>query len=184
MSVDMGDSRACGAGEPREFSVRVAVPVQPPLLCCRTGNSPQEFAMNRIAIAVALGLAASLAVAAEKKTETPPPAAADLKVAPPPGLDDPGVKAAVDAETAAQADADKGKSASRAPKGNTTVTVRNEGDDTIEEYRTDGKVSMIRISRKGGVPHEYLDTDGDGKLEGNPKEGPVAPVYFKLYEWN
>ncbi|MDC8013401.1 DUF2782 domain-containing protein [Tahibacter soli] len=141
--------------------------------------------MNRIAIAVGLSLAATLACAAEKKSDpTPPPSAADLKTQPPPTMDDPGVKAAVDAEVAAQAAADKGKPASQAPKGNTTVTVRNEGEDTIEEYRTDGKVSMIRISRKGGVPHEYIDTNGDGKLEGNPKEGPVAPVYYKLYEWN
>lgn len=141
--------------------------------------------MNRIAIAVGLSLAATLACAAEKKSDPPPPpSAADLKTAPPPSMDDPGVKAAVDAEVAAQAAADKAKPGARAPKGNTTVSVRQEGDDTIEEYRTDGKVSMIRISRKGGVPHEYIDTDGDGKLDGNPKEGPVAPVYYKLYEWN
>ena len=53
-----------------------------------------------------------------------------------------------------------------------------------EEYRTGGKVSMIRITGKSGITKTYIDTDGDGRLEGNPKDGPVAPVYYKLYEWN
>lgn len=134
--------------------------------------------MKRTLVAIGLSLAATLAVAAEKKADNPPPNPQALKAEPPPGIDDPGVKPApVDERTAAA------KPGAPLPK-DTTVTVRQEGDDTIEEYRTGGKLSMIRISRKGGVPHEYLDTDGDGKLEGNPKEGPVAPVYYKLYEWN
>ena len=101
---------------------------------------------------------------------------ADLKDAPPPSMSDPGVKPA-------QPDLDKAKADARnADKPD--VAIRKEGDDTIEEYRSSGRVSMIRITGKSGITQTYIDTDGDGRLEGNPKEGPVAPVYYKLYEWN
>lgn len=142
--------------------------------------------MTRTLIFASLSLVATLACAAEKTPpQAPPPSPKDLQVAPPPDMNDPGVKSAVDAEVAAaKADAAKNTNGSPRPPKDSTVTVRQEGDDTIEEYRTGGKVSMIRVTRKGGVPHEYIDTDGDGKLEGNPKDGPVAPVYYRLYEWN
>ena len=29
-----------------------------------------------------------------------------------------------------------------------------------------------------------MDSDGSGRLTRDPQEGPVAPVYFSLYEWN
>jgi hypothetical protein len=35
-----------------------------------------------------------------------------------------------------------------------------------------------------GVSYTYLDNDGDGRLEGDPKDGPIQPVYYTLYEWN
>lgn len=127
------------------------------------------------------GLACT-AFAAEEAPKPPP----DLVDAPPPSLTDPGVKTAP-AETAAdKAKAGSGKGADADANGipPPEVGIRKQGDDTIEEYRKAGKVSMIRITGKSGITQTYIDTDGDGRLEGNPKEGPVAPVYYKLYEWN
>lgn len=119
---------------------------------------------------ILLGVCCGLnqASAAEPPKEKPV-AGSGLVDAPPPALDDPGVKTK-------PADA----------KGDTPpdVMVRKEGDDTVEEYRASGKISMIRITSKSGITRTYIDTDGDGRLEGNPKDGPVAPVYYKLYEWN
>lgn len=62
------------------------------------------------------------------------------------------------------------------------VTVRTEGEDTVEEYREGGRITMIRITPKHGPPREIM-ADENGKLERDPKLGPVAPVYYKVYEW-
>lgn len=139
--------------------------------------------MKRIALfAAVFAVCGSAAFAAEPAAPPPP----DLVDAPPPALTDPGVKTAP-VETAAdkaKVGSDKSKTADANGIPPPDVGIRKQGDDTIEEYRTGGKVSMIRITGKSGITQTYIDTDGDGRLEGNPKEGPVAPVYYKLYEWN
>lgn len=63
------------------------------------------------------------------------------------------------------------------------VTIRTEGDLTIEEYRRDGQIYMVVVVPKRGPRYTYLDTDGNGRLEGDPNDGPVQPVYYTLYEW-
>jgi len=62
------------------------------------------------------------------------------------------------------------------------VTVRQQGDDRVEEYRTGGKLFMVVVTPKNGVPQTYM-ADPDGKLHHDPKNGPVNPVYYKVYEW-
>ena len=42
----------------------------------------------------------------------------------------------------------------------------------------------VSIVPKDGIAQTYIDSDGDGRLEGDPKEGPVKPVYYTLYQWN
>ncbi|HET7843594.1 MAG TPA: DUF2782 domain-containing protein, partial [Xanthomonadales bacterium] len=63
------------------------------------------------------------------------------------------------------------------------VTIRQDDNVTIEEYRREGAIYMVRVTPKNGPAYEYLDTDGDGRLEGDPKEGPMQPVYYTVYEW-
>lgn len=65
-----------------------------------------------------------------------------------------------------------------------SVTERKEGNDTVREYREKGKLRMIRIVPQNGPTHTYYDRNGDGRLDKDPLEGPVAPVYFTIYEWN
>ena len=68
-----------------------------------------------------------------------------------------------------------------------TVTIREEEDRMIEEYRYNGQVHMVKITPKGGVPYYYVDSDGDGKLELDMDQkalNPVQPVYWKIKEWN
>lgn len=65
------------------------------------------------------------------------------------------------------------------------VTIRTEGGTRIEEYREGGRVYMVRVVPEVGIPYSYIDTDGDGRLEGDPGtlRGGVKPVYYTLYEW-
>ncbi|MCG8466159.1 MAG: DUF2782 domain-containing protein [Xanthomonadales bacterium] len=67
-----------------------------------------------------------------------------------------------------------------------TVTIRREKEITYEEYRSDGRIYMIRVVPDGGIPYYLLDTDGDGDLETHSDDQrgqPVKPVYWKLKEW-
>jgi hypothetical protein len=64
-------------------------------------------------------------------------------------------------------------------------TTRQQNGDTVDEYRENGKVWMIHIVPQGGGPDEtFMDTTGTGRLTRDPRQGPVSPVYFSLYEWN
>ncbi|MFZ2236898.1 MAG: DUF2782 domain-containing protein [Dokdonella sp.] len=64
------------------------------------------------------------------------------------------------------------------------LTVRQEGKDTVEEYREDGKVWMIRIVPPDGPNRIFMDNTGTGRLSRDPKLGPIDPVYYTIYEWN
>ncbi len=67
-----------------------------------------------------------------------------------------------------------------------TVTIREEEDRRIEEYRMNGRVYMIKVTPEKGVPYYYIDTDGDGRLELDLDQqalNPVQPVYWKIKEW-
>jgi hypothetical protein len=67
-----------------------------------------------------------------------------------------------------------------------TVTIREEEERMIEEYRMNGQVYMVKITPKGGIPYYYIDTDGDGQLELDMDKqalNPVQPVYWKIKEW-
>ena len=67
-----------------------------------------------------------------------------------------------------------------------TVTIREEEDRRIEEYRMNGQIYMIKITPEKGVPYYYIDTDGDGQLELDMTQqalNPVQPVYWKIKEW-
>jgi len=67
-----------------------------------------------------------------------------------------------------------------------TVTIREEDDRMIEEYRLDGQVYMVKVTPKVGIPYYYIDTNGDGRLELDMDQralNPVQPVYWKVKEW-
>jgi hypothetical protein len=67
-----------------------------------------------------------------------------------------------------------------------TVTIREEEDRRIEEYRIHGRVYMVKVTPKKGIPYYYIDTDGDGQLELDLDQqalNPVQPVKWKIKEW-
>lgn len=76
------------------------------------------------------------------------------------------------------------RSASEIEANSDSVTERKEGSDTVKEYREKGKLRMVRIVPQNGPTQTYVDRNSDGRLDKDPMEGPVAPVYFTIYEWN
>ncbi|MDT8386714.1 MAG: DUF2782 domain-containing protein [Thiogranum sp.] len=50
------------------------------------------------------------------------------------------------------------------------VTIRQRGDDRIEEYSVNGEVYMIKITPKNAPAYYLVDTDGDGSLDSSPSE--------------
>jgi hypothetical protein len=159
-------------------------------------RTPGRFAPLWMLFASALALAA------------PPAKPPKADIPPPPGLNDPGVStpaaaAAADAATPATSAADplaplpkpdtrivRDKAARDAAATServaaSDVTTRTQGTDTVEEYRQNGHVWMIRIVPQNGGPSQtFMDTNGNGRLTNDNQQGPVSPVYFSLYEWN
>ena len=45
------------------------------------------------------------------------------------------------------------------------VTIIRKDDATIEEYRVNGRLFMVKITPLVGKPYYLLDNDGDGQLE-------------------
>lgn len=151
-----------------------------------------------LCVAGAFGFAAADAAERKPKAEVPPP----------PGLNDPGVgtpaapaQDGAEPASAPQADQDplapipkpdarlvrdkasRDRAANAERVAASDVTTRQQGDDTIEEYRQNGRLWMIKIRQPQGPVQTFYDDDGSGRLMRDPKEGPVSPVYFTLYEW-
>jgi hypothetical protein len=51
-----------------------------------------------------------------------------------------------------------------APADEPEVTITKEAEQTVEEYRANGKLYMIKITPKHGVPYYLVDDRGDGKF--------------------
>ncbi|MEO5622360.1 MAG: DUF2782 domain-containing protein [Dokdonella sp.] len=163
-------------------------------------NAVIRLTLSTVFLAAA-GLFATGAIAAD-----PRPTKAD--VPPPPGMDDAGVSAAAasapSADTVAPVEgqtqdplaplpkpdarlvrdkASRDVSATEQRIAGSNVTTRKQGSDTVEEYRENGHVWMIKIVPKNGPTQTFTDADGSGRLARDPHAGPISPVYYTLYEW-
>lgn len=64
------------------------------------------------------------------------------------------------------------------------VAVRTEANgDVIEEYRVGSVLRMVKVTPVRGPAYYLVDENGDGLLDRSRGEGPVSPVYFKIYGW-
>ena len=117
---------------------------------------------------------------------------APTNVPPPPGINDPGVKAVAPATAASQGgnpmtreppalpamqDAGNGRQASL-PQ----IRVRQEGDNTIQEYSHSGQVYMVVVTPKHGIQQTYM-VDPQGRLVDEHGKKPVGPAMYKVLEW-
>lgn len=50
------------------------------------------------------------------------------------------------------------------------VTIIRREDKTIEEYRINGQLYMIKVTPKHGLPYFLVDSDGNGSLDARRNE--------------
>ncbi|MGN6329293.1 MAG: DUF2782 domain-containing protein [Rhodanobacter sp.] len=142
--------------------------------------------MKSAALLVTASLFACSALA-----QTPP-----TKALPPPGINDPGVHPTAPAATTPAGKpldlkprsqpalpAMQGDAATQADRNSLPdVSVRKEGDNTIQEYRRNGQLYMVVVTPKTGIPHTYT-VDPQGRLVDEHGQKPTRPVMYKVLEW-
>lgn len=64
------------------------------------------------------------------------------------------------------------------------INIIHKDDRTIEEYRINGQLYMIKVTPTVGIPYYFIDTDGDGSLESQQHElsGHIVPNWI-LFKW-
>ncbi|MCX7080715.1 MAG: DUF2782 domain-containing protein [Pseudomonas sp.] len=70
-----------------------------------------------------------------------------------------------------------------APSAEPQVTIRTEGDKTIQEYRQNGFLYAIKITPKGGKPYFLVRADGtDANYIRSDQPDMLIPSW-KIFEW-
>ncbi|EIL96578.1 hypothetical protein RHOFW104T7_11190 [Rhodanobacter thiooxydans] len=132
--------------------------------------------------------------------------APSASVPPPPGINDPGVKAtesqarpavrqrsthvapsasgqSLDLKPQAlPAMRDEGSVQSSREQAPPEVRIRQEGDNSIQEYSRNGRVYMVVVTPKNGIQQTYM-VDPQGRLVDEHGMKPVGPVMYKVLEW-
>ncbi len=65
------------------------------------------------------------------------------------------------------------------------ITITTSGGRTsVEEYRVNGRLYMIKITPAKGFPYYLIDTDGDGDLDSRRNDLQGRPVnQWILFRW-
>ncbi len=65
------------------------------------------------------------------------------------------------------------------------VTITTSGENaSVEEYRVNGRLFMIKITPAKGFPYYLIDTDGDGDLDSRRNDLEGLPVnQWILFRW-
>ena len=65
------------------------------------------------------------------------------------------------------------------------VTIVQQGENVVEEYRLNGNLYMIKITPSKGMPYYLVDSDGDGMLETrrNSVDPEVIVPRWTIFEW-
>lgn len=58
--------------------------------------------------------------------------------------------------------------------GEPSITIRNKGNERIEEYRLKGKLYMMKVTPPKGKPYYLVDQLGRGEFTRN--DGPTPPM--------
>ncbi|MCQ8183264.1 DUF2782 domain-containing protein [Methylomonas sp. SURF-1] len=66
------------------------------------------------------------------------------------------------------------------------ITIIRKGKDTIQEYRRNGKLYMVKIQPQVGPAYYMLDTNGDGELDvkKNDLDDNTNINKWTLFEWD
>ncbi|NLB99705.1 DUF2782 domain-containing protein [Halopseudomonas formosensis] len=67
--------------------------------------------------------------------------------------------------------------------GEPEVTIRQEGDKTVEEYRINGFLYAIKITPKNGAPYFLVAVDDDGNFTRADSPSGMRIPSWKIFEW-
>lgn len=63
------------------------------------------------------------------------------------------------------------------------ITIRQEAERTIEEYRINGQLYAIKVIPKVGEPYYLVDSEGDGQLDKRQERGRLLIPSWILFKW-
>ncbi len=63
------------------------------------------------------------------------------------------------------------------------VTIRRRENDTIEEYRINNRLYMVKIKPDIGPAYYLMDTDGDGQMDARSSDIVKGPNTMKIPQW-
>lgn len=66
--------------------------------------------------------------------------------------------------------------------GEPDVTIRQDGDRTVEEYRVNGFLYAIKITPKSGKPYFLVRADGDENFIRSDQPDMLIPAW-KIFSW-
>ena len=70
-----------------------------------------------------------------------------------------------------------------APDADPDVTIRQDGDKTIQEYRQNGFLYAIKVTPKGGKPYFLVRSDGsDGNFIRSDNPDMLIPAW-EIFKW-
>lgn len=66
------------------------------------------------------------------------------------------------------------------------ITIIRKGSDTLQEYRRNGKLYMVKVQPQVGPPYYLLDTNGDGRMDVKKNDLDKGSEINKwtLFEWD
>jgi len=145
--------------------------------------------MSRLSKLLFIGAAGLVCAAGVHAQDRP----AQAPVPPPPGMNDPGVQPAAPASAPASASSSLrglpdlpalggGANRNGLNQPPPTMDIREVGGDKVEEYRVNGRIYMIHVIPKHGVPQTYM-ANPQGELMRQAGQPPVKPVFYTIYKW-
>ncbi len=63
------------------------------------------------------------------------------------------------------------------------VTIRKKGKETIEEYRLNGKLYMMKVTPEGGVPYYLHKNDPEGPWINDGPNPPLSVPHWTIFRF-
>lgn len=67
--------------------------------------------------------------------------------------------------------------------GEPDVTIRQDGDNTVEEYRINGFLYAIKVTPKHGAPYFLVAVDDEGNFARADSPSGMRIPSWKIFEW-